>query len=203
MPKTSDKNIGLNLGPKTTAELAAVGIKTLAQLQRLGWEKALLKLIVKYPERLNLNMACGLIGAELGKDWRKIPAKKKQEAKALIKSLKPRKAPAATKPRIDLSFVEYIVSDQLSSLDIQVCRMFGAHGLYLQGKFVAIIHDGAVFLKTNEQTRRQFIAAGMQPFRPTPKQTLKSYYQVPADVVEDTEMLTAWFAQAAAAASKA
>jgi DNA transformation protein len=37
----------------------------------------------------------------------------------------------------------------------------------------------------------------MKPFRPNAKQTLKSYYQVPADVVEDSDMLCKWAAEAA------
>jgi DNA transformation protein len=32
----------------------------------------------------------------------------------------------------------------------------------------------------------------MKPFRPNAKQTLKSYYQVPADVIEDADELSQW-----------
>lgn len=195
MKKKSEK-IGLNLGPKTTEEMASIGIKSLVQIRRIGWEKAFRKLIAKYPERLNLNMASALIGAELGMDWRVIPRQHKEDAKALIKALKPKKQPLLKKANIDLSFVEYIISDQLASLDIHACRMFGAHGLYLDGKFVAIIHDGTLFLKTDKKSQKKFIEAGMEPFKPTQKQTLKNYYQVPGDVVEDADMLRGWFLEA-------
>jgi len=36
----------------------------------------------------------------------------------------------------------------------------------------------------------------MKPFRPNPRQTLKSYYEVPIHVVEDREQLAAWAEQA-------
>ena len=36
----------------------------------------------------------------------------------------------------------------------------------------------------------------MSPFQPNPRQTLTSYYEVPADVLEDAETLVTW-AQAA------
>ena len=33
---------------------------------------------------------------------------------------------------------------------------------------------------------------GMKPFRPNAKQTLKSYYQVPVDILEDHDRLADW-----------
>jgi TfoX/Sxy family transcriptional regulator of competence genes len=32
----------------------------------------------------------------------------------------------------------------------------------------------------------------MKLFHPTPRQTLKSYYEVPAEVIEDTDQLVVW-----------
>ena len=32
----------------------------------------------------------------------------------------------------------------------------------------------------------------MKPFRPNPKQTLRSYYQVPVEIIEDGDRLGAW-----------
>jgi DNA transformation protein len=36
----------------------------------------------------------------------------------------------------------------------------------------------------------------MKPFRPNAKQTLKSYYQVPVDVMEDADELREWAVKA-------
>lgn len=36
----------------------------------------------------------------------------------------------------------------------------------------------------------------MKPFRPNVKQTLKSFYEVPVDVLEDAEILTQWATEA-------
>ena len=36
----------------------------------------------------------------------------------------------------------------------------------------------------------------MKPFRPSAKQTLKSYYEVPADVLENSDQLAAWAQEA-------
>jgi hypothetical protein len=32
----------------------------------------------------------------------------------------------------------------------------------------------------------------MKPFRPNSKQTLKSYYEVPVEILEEAELLTLW-----------
>ncbi|MCH8922177.1 MAG: TfoX/Sxy family protein [Planctomycetes bacterium] len=39
---------------------------------------------------------------------------------------------------------------------------------------------------------------GMGPFRPNKKQTLKSYYQVPVELIEDAETLCQWARKAVA-----
>ncbi len=89
------------------------------------------------------------------------------------------------------------VLDQLRDLQGLTCRtMFGGHGLYCLGTFFGIIHRGRLYFKTDEDTRTQYRDRGMGPFRPTPKQTLTSYYEVPVDVLEDAEALTAWAARA-------
>jgi DNA transformation protein len=188
------KNIGLNLGPKTTNELASIGIKTMDHLKAKGWTSVFLSLIEKFPDRLNLNMAAGLIGAVLDVHWQDIPESEKKKAKDLIKSLKPKKPKSKPKssPKADQSFVDYIVLDQLPTLNIDARRMFGGYGLYHRGKFFGIIHDGCLYLKTDDHTRVKYLEEGMGPFSPNAKQTLKSYYQVPIHVLEDSRALTDW-----------
>lgn len=70
--------------------------------------------------------------------------------------------------------------------------MFGGYGLHRGDVFFGIIHRGRLYFKTDAQTRSPYLEAGMKPFRPNAKQTLKSYYEVPVDVIEDTDQLAAW-----------
>lgn len=42
----------------------------------------------------------------------------------------------------------------------------------------------------------------MKPFRPNAKQTIKSYYQVPVNVLEDADVLCEWAKRAVAVQSK-
>lgn len=90
------------------------------------------------------------------------------------------------------SFVDYVL-DQLNTLGgVEARAMFGAYGLYHAGVFFGIVHDGRLYFKTDEESREEYVRWGMEPFRPNEKQTLKSYYEVPADVLEDDEALSLW-----------
>ncbi|GIV95430.1 MAG: hypothetical protein KatS3mg057_0087 [Herpetosiphonaceae bacterium] len=98
-------------------------------------------------------------------------------------------------------FVEF-VRDQLRDLGtIQIRRMFGSFGLYAHGVFFGIISDGELYFKTNDQTRPEYEAFGMAPFRPNAHQTLKTYYAVPPDILEDSEQLVVWAERAIRCAS--
>jgi DNA transformation protein and related proteins len=89
------------------------------------------------------------------------------------------------------------VLDQLADLRGVTCRaMFGGYGLYRGDAFFGIIHKGRLYFKTDDASRETYRQRGMKPFRPNRKQTLKTYYEVPVDVMEDAEQLVAWAARA-------
>ena len=76
--------------------------------------------------------------------------------------------------------------------------MFGSSGPYHDGVFFGILAQGRLYFKTNTVNRGTYVQRGMQPFRPNPRQTLKSYYEVPVDILEDYEQLAVWARQAMA-----
>src|SRR5437867_8432230 len=83
------------------------------------------------------------------------------------------------------SFKNFVL-DQLRDLRGVTCRaMFGGFGLYQGAVFFGIIHKGRLFFKTDERTKLMYVKKGMKPFRPNAKQTLKTYYEVPVDLIED------------------
>jgi len=89
------------------------------------------------------------------------------------------------------------VLDQLSELPDLACRaMFGGYGLYCGRVFFGVVHKGRLYFKTNATTATQYRARKMKPFRPNTKQTLKNYYEVPVDVLEDAGELRIWAQQA-------
>lgn len=98
--------------------------------------------------------------------------------------------------RKDDSFKEFVL-DQLQDAGGVVSRsMFGGHGLYCGGTFFGIVFKGRLYFKTNDSTRSGYVERGMKAFRPSPGQTLKNYFEVPADILEEPDRLAAW-AQAA------
>ncbi len=97
----------------------------------------------------------------------------------------------------DASFNEF-VREQLAGLpSIEFRRMFGGHGIYQREKFFGIVHRGRLYSKTDDATRPDYEAAGMGKFQPNAKQSLSSYLEVPAAVLENPGQLCAWAARAA------
>ena len=87
------------------------------------------------------------------------------------------------------------VLDQLNDMRQVKCRaMFGGYGLYQHTAFFGIIHKGRLYFKVTPATVAQYKIHGMKPFRPNSKQTLRSFYEVPIEIVEDAEQLTDWAA---------
>jgi DNA transformation protein len=98
----------------------------------------------------------------------------------------------------DDSFARFVV-DQLRQLGGVCSRaMFGGFGLYQGERFFGIIADGRLFLKVDDRTRPEFAAHGMEPFRPNARQVMQNYYEAPASVVDDPELLAEWARRAAA-----
>jgi DNA transformation protein len=96
----------------------------------------------------------------------------------------------------DESFKDFIL-DQLQELDdVEARRMFGGHGLYQDETFFGILHKGQLYFKIDESTIGEYRRRKMKPFSPNDKQTLKSYYRVPVDIIEDADQLRVWAARA-------
>ena len=103
----------------------------------------------------------------------------------------------------DHSFIAYVL-DQLRGMQGLGCRaMFGGHGLYIGATFFGIVWDGRLYLKTDETTVAEFVRRDMRPFRPNDRQLLKTYYEVPADVLEDPHLLETWARSAVRCAASA
>ncbi len=94
-------------------------------------------------------------------------------------------------------FLEYIL-DQLSRWgDVTSRRMFGGVGLYRDGKMFALISDNIMYLKVNETNTDKYVKAGSLPFKPFPNRpTIMSYFEVPPDILEDSDDLIKWAKEA-------
>lgn len=81
-------------------------------------------------------------------------------------------------------------------------RMFGGHGIYLDGLFVAIVWKDTVYLKAAGAGKVACEAAGLKRFRPSSKTPGYSlgFYAPPEDALEDPDALRPWVEIALAAA---
>lgn len=85
-------------------------------------------------------------------------------------------------------------------------RMFGGVGLYSGELFFALIASDVLYLKVDDTNRADFEARGMSAFQPfADRESTLSYYELPADVLDDPRQLKPWVekALAVARASKA
>jgi DNA transformation protein len=85
------------------------------------------------------------------------------------------------------------LEERLQALtDFEVRRLFGGAGLYAAGSIFGILYAGRVYLKTDDETRSGFIERGSEPFRPRQTTVLKSYFEVPPEVLDDDGELLRW-----------
>jgi DNA transformation protein len=99
-----------------------------------------------------------------------------------------------------MDMLDRITADLASLGDITTRSLFGGHGLYWNDVIFGIVFDHRLYLKVDDQSRGDFLARGMGPFRPNERQTLKSYYEVPSDVLRDGGELISWAREAIRAA---
>ena len=92
---------------------------------------------------------------------------------------------------------EQQVLHRLSALgEVSLRPLFGGHGVYWGDTIFAIVFGGKLYLKVDERSKDDFVSRDMGPFRPNERQTLKSYYEVPPDVLADPEALLSWAGEA-------
>ena len=103
---------------------------------------------------------------------------------------------------VQKQYLTYVV-EQLEGLGpLRQNPMFGGVGLYSAGSFFGFLDDDALFLKADARNVGDFVARHMPRFMAAPSRPAGTpgYYQVPADVLEDPELLVKWARTAVAVA---
>jgi DNA transformation protein len=88
---------------------------------------------------------------------------------------------------------------------VAVKRMFGGHGVYIDGLCFAIESDGEVYLKADDDAEKVYVAAGSAPFVYTArgKPMTMAYWRLVASAYDDSDELKRWSGLALAAARRA
>jgi DNA transformation protein len=89
-------------------------------------------------------------------------------------------------------------------LNVRIRRMFGGHGIYDGELMFALESGGEIYLKTDSETQAQFDAAGSTPFiySRDGKPYAMSYWVMPAEALDDTDLLRLWTGRALEAARR-
>ena len=97
---------------------------------------------------------------------------------------------------MDDPFIAFVL-EQLGGLERLGCRaMFGGHGLYRGPTLFGIVFAGRAYFKTGGATATECLRRDTKPFRPD-HEVLRTYIEVPGDVLADRDRLREW-ARAAA-----
>jgi DNA transformation protein and related proteins len=119
---------------------------------------------------------------------------------------------------------EYLVDQLRDWAPVAVRRLFGGWGIYRGSLMFGLIARDAVYFRVDEHNRPDYEEAAAQPFlhsarrragaaasaakpftyrMPNGKTVEMAYYEVPADILEDPEVLVQWAAKSEAAALRA
>jgi len=81
-------------------------------------------------------------------------------------------------------------------------RMFSGYGLFRDGLMFGIVIRDVLHFKTDDDNRGDYEAVGMPPFQYSRgnKRVALGYHAVPAEALDDGDMLVAWADKAYAAA---
>ena len=94
----------------------------------------------------------------------------------------------------DNEFVSYVVELMQTIGPVRAKRMFGGHGIFLEALMFGLVANNTLYLKTDNETENDYKAKGLGPFtyNKNEKEIKMSYYQVPDEVLEDSDEMNAW-----------
>jgi DNA transformation protein len=88
---------------------------------------------------------------------------------------------------------------------VTVRRMFSGAGIFAEGLMIALVVDGVIFLKADEETIPQFEGEGLSPFSYKIKggrRTIMSYWRMPERLYDDPDELAVWARRAMGVAQR-
>ncbi len=102
-------------------------------------------------------------------------------------------------------FVDYLVDLMQTVGPVTARRMFGGHGIFLDGLMFALVADSTLYLKADAQSADAYVALGLEAFTYSRqgKPFRMSYFQAPESCLEDADEMNLWANRAYEAAMRA
>jgi DNA transformation protein len=102
----------------------------------------------------------------------------------------------APRKRSNTKFPAYVMDQMQLVPRVSLRSMFGGHGVYCEGQFIALIWQESLFMFTNAETRKRYKRAGMPAFEFKAGQRESNYFMVPDTVLNDPKKLAVWAKEA-------
>ena len=102
-------------------------------------------------------------------------------------------------------YTEYVLEFLQALGPIQTGRFFGGVGISTGALQFAMIMGNSLYFVVDEDTRKKYEQAGMQPFSYITKKgrvQVRKYFELPEDVLTDSEQLRQWASEALRVAGK-
>ena len=89
-------------------------------------------------------------------------------------------------------FVSFVLGQLHGMEGLGSIEMFGGYGLFFGRTFFGIMSAGRLYLKTDDATVGEYVRRGKKAFHSGEAETLRTYFELPADVLSDKQRLTEW-----------
>ena len=95
---------------------------------------------------------------------------------------------------VDKEFVLYVVELMQTLGPVLAKRMFGGHGIFLEGLMFGLVADSTLYLKTDTKTENNYKEKGLEAFtyNKNGKDIKMSYYQAPEETLENSDEMNSW-----------
>lgn len=92
------------------------------------------------------------------------------------------------------SYADFILELLRPWRPVTAKRMFGGHGIYHAGVMFALVADGQLFLKVDDESRPGFEAACLGPFvyEAKGRRVALSYYKAPDAMLDEPDVAREW-----------
>ena len=97
---------------------------------------------------------------------------------------------------VSASYRAFMLEQLGTVAPVNAKSMFGGVGVYSEGLFFALMDDDALYFKVDDSNRPDFEARGMDAFHPYGDERAMGYFELPSEVLEDTEELAEWMRKA-------
>ena len=102
-------------------------------------------------------------------------------------------------------YTDYVLELLAPVGPVRVSRFFGGVGLSVGSVQFAMIMDNSLYFVVDDATRARYEAAGMESFSYATKKgrvQVRRYFELPEDVLTDSDALRAWAQEAMKVAAK-